>query len=736
MVQATDKYLLTNTGFVDFAQWLPLVQQFYPKHRLQKITAALDILSALGIDQPSEHQGSCFNYGVEMAAVLFDLQADEETLAAALLFELYSNQKISPAAIADVSGVNVVKILDGACAMSVVRALQNPEPSHTQANIFRKMLLSIVEDVRIVLVKLADRVCVMRTAKNLTTQYREIVAKEVLEIYAPLANRLGLFMLKWELEDRAFMCLHPVEYKKIAKGLKTRRLEREAYIDLAIKVLTEALTTQHIKFDISGRAKHIYSIWRKLKQKDKTLDSLYDMSALRILVDSIDDCYLVLGSVHDLWPPITSEFDDYIATPKSNGYRSLHTVVHGPDGWLLEVQIRTYQMHNESEMGVAAHWRYKEGVKHDASYEARVNWLRSLLDWETELADRLNAQSMRRITAESRVYAFTPNGDVIDLEAGATVLDFAYMVHTMVGHRTKGAKVNGKMTPLTTQLATGDQVEILTHKEPNPSLDWATSSRGFIHSAKIRARVIRWFQQKNKTQNVTLGKDAVFDALKKYKLKSVNFQQVARHFNAPDEATFFASVATGALRFNQVINYIIEHFGANQATIEKTDGDVTHIPAAAKHRVISNQSGVKIHGIGNLLSRLAGCCKPVQGDEIIGYLTQDRGVTIHRQLCTNFLTLQRNFQQRVIEVAWEGNESAMCQVDLLLFCRDAVKATRDVMSIFNIAKITIVSLLPSVSKKHSLIKLRIALVNMAALENITKKIESSVYIDKVARALN
>ena len=734
MVQATDKYRLTDTGFVDFEQWLPLVQQFYPKHRLQKISGAIDILMKIGIDEPSRHQGSCFNYGVEMAAVLFDLEADEETLAAALLFELYSHQKISSEVIAEASGINVVRILDGASAMSVVRALQNPDPTQMQANVFRKMLLSIVEDVRIVLVKLADRICILRLAKHWTAEYRKTVAKEVLEIYAPLANRLGLFKLKWELEDRAFMSLYPVEYKKIAKGLNTKRLQREAYIDLAIKMLAEVLTKQHIKFEINGRAKHIYSIWRKLSQKNKTLSSLYDISAIRILVDSVDECYLVLGLVHDLWSPITSEFDDYIGTPKANRYRSLHTVVHGPDNWLLEVQIRTYQMHNESEMGVAAHWRYKEGVKHDASYEARVNWLRSLLDWETELADKLEVQSVNKITSRGRVYAFTPSGDVIDLEDGSTVLDFAYMIHTMVGHRTKGAKINGKIVPLTTKLNTGDQVEILTHKEPKPSLDWSIASKGFIYSAKIRARVVRWFQQQNKPQNIALGKDMVLDALKPYKLKSVDFEQVAQCFNAPDEDTLFAGIATGSFRINQLINYIVEHFRNDQIAREGVNTDVTH--AAAKHRVISNGSTLKIHGIGNLLSRLAGCCKPVQGDEIVGYLTQGRGVTVHRKRCATFAKLQHNSQQRVIEVTWGHNNNAMCQVDLLLFCRDTVKATREVMSILNAAKITIVNLLPSASEKYNLIKLCIALVGLDALEGITKKMEASAHIDKVTRVLN
>nr|WP_239986723.1 bifunctional (p)ppGpp synthetase/guanosine-3',5'-bis(diphosphate) 3'-pyrophosphohydrolase [Fastidiosibacter lacustris] len=733
-MKVTDRYVLTKDGFIDFEKWLPLLEEFYPKSRLQTIAGAIDILVEYGIDQPSVHGGTCFSYGVEMAAVLFDLQADEDSVAAALLFELHYNQKIPHEKIIERCGESVLKILDGACAMSAVRALQNVKPSQTQVDTFRKMLLTIVEDVRIVLVKLADRVCTMRAVKHWTESYKQTIAKEILEIYAPLANRLGLAKTKWELEDRAFACLYPVEYKKIARGLKKKRLQREAYIQDAMDTLAAILEKEGIHFELSGRVKHIYSIWRKLRKKERDLNEIYDIRAMRILVDSVDECYRVLSIVNELWEPIPNEFADYIATPKQNGYRSVHTVVYGPDALTLEVQIRTFDMHNESEMGVAAHWRYKEGVRHDPSYEARVNWLRSLLDWESELANELNSDELRKNITSNRVYVFTPNGDVIDMESGSTVLDFAYMVHTMVGHRTKGAKVNGKIVPLTTKLDTGDRVEILTQKEPHPSLDWANVSNGFIYSAKIRARVARWFKQQNKEQNALLGRERLLDELKHHRLRSVDYKLIAEHFNMSDEETFYASIETGDLRFNQVINYIVEHYKQLDKTVHD-DKALKGFNTTQNLDEKVRKTDLTIYGVDNLLSHMAGCCKPVQGDDIVGYLTQGRGVTVHRTVCPNFLKLRLNAPERVLDVQWGKKDLRRYQVDLLLVCSDVIKAVHEVTSILAIEKITIVSLQPSSSDKHKIIKLNLILSDMQTLEALVKKINSTEHVETISRVI-
>ncbi len=733
MVKVTDKFALSADGKIDFNQWLPLVEHFYSKERLQVIAGALDLLAEFGVDEPSAHGGSCFDYGVEMAAVLFDLQADEDAIAAALLFELHYNQRLDVDEVQKTCGSDVVKILNGARDMSAVRALQNPDPDSNQVDTFRKMLLTIVEDVRIVLVKLADRVCAMRTSKHWTAQYKRTISKEILEIYAPLASRLGLSKTKWELEDRAFYCLYPVEYKKIAKSLKKKRLEREYYIADVIATLNKALKEEKIDADVAGRVKHIYSIWRKLQKKNRDIDALYDIRAVRVLVGSIDDCYKSLSVVNDLWEPIVSEFADYIATPKPNGYRSVHTVVYGPEDLTLEVQIRTHKMHEESEMGVAAHWRYKDGVKHDPSYEAKVNWLRSLLDWESKLSEEFEGNKLLQNDSANRVYVFTPNGDVIDLEAGATVLDFAYMVHTMVGHRTRGAKINGRIVPLTTKLSTGDRVEVLTQKEPQPSLDWANAGSGFIHSAKIRARVSRWFKQQNKEQNALLGKERLHEELKSYRLSGIDYLEVARHFNMTDEETFFSSIETGALRFNQVLNYILEHYKKEEKLESQSKLEAGY--AKTHFQAPSTKSDLTIYGVDNLLSHMAGCCKPVQGDEIVGYLTHGRGVSVHRQGCPNAKRLQKSHPERVIEVQWGKKDSQLYQVEFVLNCIDLSKAIAEVTSILNIEKVTMTHLYPS-SEKGTSVRMGIAVSHMDRLEVLMKKISSSANVERVTRAFH
>ena len=627
----------------------------------------------------------------------------------------------------------MLRSLDGARDMSAVRALQNPIPSGAQVDTFRKMLLTIVEDARIVLVKLADRVCTLRAAKSWTQTYKQTIAREILEIYAPLANRLGLAKIKWELEDRAFFCLYPVAYKNIARELKARRLEREAYIHSAITVLAEALQQEGITAKVEGRVKHIYSIWRKLQKKSRCIDALYDLRALRVLVDKTDDCYRALSVVNALWEPIVSEFSDYIATPKPNGYRSVHTVVYGPERLSLEVQIRTHKMHEASELGVAAHWRYKEGVKYDPDYEARVSWLRSLLDWEHKLAGELAGNPLLNKIDEKRIYAFTPNGDVIDLEPGATVLDFAYMVHTMVGHRTKGAKINARIVPLTTKLSTGDQVEILTHKMPQPSLDWANAKSGFIHSPRIRARVARWFKEQNKAQNALLGKEQLVETLKSYRLKTVYYPKVAKHFNMPDEETFFAGIETGVLRFNQVVNYIVEHYSeAPQAT-----GALSSQGFRVNERVCTKpqQSDLTVYGLDNLLSYIAGCCRPIRGDEIGGYLTHTRGVSVHRRVCTNFLKLQQSHPERIIEVQWGNKDSRLYEARLRLQCIDAARAMNEVTAILAMAKVTITRAKKAASANSGVIELGLALNNMEKLESIVKKLAAAANVEAVERVL-
>ena len=616
MVQITDKYRLTKEGYVDFNSWLERVKNFYPKAQLDTISEAVDLLMSLGVDTPSQLGGNCFQVGVEIASILFDEEVDEETIAAGLLFELYYVDKIEPDLILERLGQSVLSLIDGAKNMAQVRLLQNQKASGSQKDQFRRMMLGMIKDVRIVLVKLAERVCLLRSNKeNWTESYKRIMATEILDIYAPLANRLGLFKLKWEMEDRAFQCLYPVEYKKIARQLKRKRLERESYVQDCISSLKHVLEKSNVKnFEVSGRVKHIYSIWRKLKKKDLVFDQLFDIRAMRILVDDVTDCYSALALVNQLWEPIPSEFSDYIQTPKANGYRSIHSVVLGPDQRTVEVQIRTFQMHQDSEMGVAAHWRYKEGVKHDPSFEARIEWMRSILGWQKQVFEESEIvidDQLKQEVVDDQIYVFTPNGDVIDLPKGSTPLDFAYHVHTMVGHRCKGAKINDRIVNLTYQLQTGDRVKILTHKEPKPSRDWANQSLGFVFSSKIRARISRWFKIQNREENAIFGKEKLFNQLKSVTLKSVDYEKVAKQFNHKDEESLFAAIETGDLKLNQVANFVIEHYAKEE--VETTSKIEKEIFSSEIKEV--KESDLVIYGVDNLLSYERLWAKTVPGPD-------------------------------------------------------------------------------------------------------------------------
>ncbi|MCF6764169.1 bifunctional (p)ppGpp synthetase/guanosine-3',5'-bis(diphosphate) 3'-pyrophosphohydrolase [Thiotrichales bacterium 19S3-7] len=744
MVQITDKYRLTQEGYVEFDSWLEKVKSFYPKDQLNTISEAIDLSMSIGIDMPSNLGGNCFQVGVEIASILFDLEVDEQTIAAGLLFELYYGGHVEADLILERLGHPTLVILDGANNMAQVRMLQNQQSQSTQMDQFRRMMLSMIKDVRIVLVKLAERICLLRSNKyNWTENYKNIMAREILDIYAPLANRLGLFKLKWEMEDRAFLCLYPVAYKKIAKQLNRKRLERESYLNSCIEQLNSKLAESQIRnFEVSGRVKHIYSIWRKLKNKNLNFDDLYDIRALRILVDTIADCYNALAIVHAKWQPIPSEFSDYIATPKANGYQSIHTVVYGPDQRILEVQIRTFEMHQASEMGVAAHWRYKEGVKYDPSFEARIEWMRSLLGWQKQLieeSDYLDHQNTKNIIEESvedRVYVFTPEGDVLDLPVGSTPLDFAYYVHTMVGHRCRGAKVNGRIVNLTYQLKMSDRVQILTHKEPKPSLDWANQSLGFVHSAKIRARILRWFKIQNRQENAILGKDRLLNQLKNAELKQVDYEMVAEQFNHQDEESLFAAIETGDLRLNQVANYILEHFSRLKPQQDQEILKVVKSSAfSADIEKELKESDLVIYGIDNLLSHVAGCCKPVSGDEIIGYITQGRGVSVHRVDCKNMQRLRVQAPERVIDVYWGKVDKKRYVVDLLVTGYEKDQFSRGIFHLFSDQQVSVFKSELQLQKKDDLdyLYLRIAIIDTEHLKRIISQIKGLKGIVSVNR---
>ncbi|MEY8715944.1 RelA/SpoT family protein [Francisella philomiragia] len=641
-MQVIDSKLLDSDGQIKDDLLISELKSFYTSDKFEIIAAALELLKSKSAESVRHPTGiSSFLYAIEMAYVLFKIKADEESVSAGILYELYNFGDISDEDVEKATNQTVVKILQGTRKMSAIRMYRSDNISLEQIDTFRKMLLTIIEDVRIVLIKIVDKLCTIRHLKSLNTNTQRVIARETLDIYAPLANRLGLGAIKWELEDRAFFFLEQEEYKKIAKSLGFTRKEREEFLNQVIEELKQILRKYNLDAGVQGRVKHIYSIYKKFKNKGyQDIKDLYDITAVRVITNNIDECYKVLAEVNNLYSPIPEEFSDYIANPKPNGYKSIHTVVRvGKQN--IEVQIRTHKMHEESELGFAAHWRYKEGVKFDAPYEARVAWLRSLLEWEKEINED-DSQITKELNR--RLYVFTPANELIDLAEDSTVLDFAYSVHTMVGHRTKGVKLNGKIVPLTTKLKTGDKVEVLTGKEPNPSKDWASESLGYLTSARNRSRVTKWFNEQNKEDNIVLGKDRLLKELRGYDLKEVDFVEVANKFNMKSSDSLFVAVENGTVRINSIVNHILDTYSAEEKLVKKQNRVTTAKTKTPK---------VLVSGFNGMKYEMAKCCQPVYPDEIQGYMSVTKGVVIHTSSCPNLGHLKEKSPEKFIEVNWD-----------------------------------------------------------------------------------
>jgi GTP pyrophosphokinase len=503
------------------------------------------------------------------------------------------------------------------------------------------------KDIRVVLIKLADRLHNVHTLGHLKDHKRRRIARETLEIYAPLANRLGIWQIKWELEDSAFRWLEPAIYKKIAADLQIRRVERLAFIENVIGIIQSELQKLGIMAVVEGRPKHIYSIYRKMQRKGVELEQVYDTEAVRIMVDEVNDCYVALGAIHGLWRPIPGEFDDYIANPKDNMYRSLHTAVVGPDGHSLEVQIRTHEMHRSAELGIAAHWRYKEQVKRDVEFENKLAWLRGLMmDWQSEVTDASEfVDSMQSDVFADRVYVFTPQGDLKDLSAGSTPIDFAYLVHTEVGHRCRGARVNGKLVPLDFRLRNGDMVEIITSKRGGPSRDWMHPSLGFTKTNRARSKIRQWFRKQSREENIQQGMDSLNRELKRLNIER-SHDSIAKLFGYDKVDDFYAALGFGDINTQQVASKVLD--------MDRKDKD--ELPVQEEGTLTAavpvSSEGVTVLGVADLFSRTGMCCNPIPGQEIVGYVTRGRGVTIHRATCPNLAHMIKKDPARVVEVSW------------------------------------------------------------------------------------
>lgn len=707
MVKVRQDHPIAADGNVDIDAWIERINGIdtQPEATRTELHKACELsLAAAGV--PSDFQNNwggdadSFKIGLEMAEILAELQLDQDTLVAAILYRAVREGKLPLADVEQQFGATVAKLVSGVLRMAAISYQRNDSEerilgrqSQEQAENIRKMLVAMVDDVRVALIKLAERTCAIRSVKTATVERRRQVAREVADVYAPLAHRLGIGHIKWELEDLSFRYLEPDEYKRIARLLDERRMARQEYIDNMLTLLRSELTAAGIEGEVTGRAKHIYSIWRKMKRKGIDFSQVYDIRAVRILVPTVRDCYTVLGIVHSLWRNIPHEFDDYIASPKENGYRSLHTAVMGPENKVLEIQIRTHAMHEESEYGVCAHWRYKGTDKETAqdSYEQKIAWLRQVLEWHDELGGEPLKEDLRSVN-QDRIYVFTPDGHVVDLPKTATPLDFAYRIHTDVGHRCRGAKVNNRIVPLNYHLNNADQVEILIGKREAPSRDWLSPALGYVNTARARAKVQHWFKVQARDQNIAEGQVLLDREFKRLALLDLDFEELAKRLNFASLDDLYAAVGASDIGVGQVLN-------AAQKLLNLANPQEPVIPFRAKSSHKKKESDFYIEGVGNLLTQIANCCNPVPGDAIIGYITLGKGVSIHRQDCTNILQLQADEPERIIKVEWGSAPQSSYSVDIIIEAYDRHGLLRDITALLDNERINI-SALQTLSDKR------------------------------------
>lgn len=646
---------------------------------------------------------STFLIGLEMAELIADLQLDVEALLAAILYRAVREDKITKAKIKAQFGDTVAKLIGGVSRMAAITSLSKPgqgsvfgKQGSEQAEKLRKLLVAIVDDVRIALIKLAERTCALRAVKNAGAERRKHVAREVADIYAPLAHRLGIGHIKWELEDLSFRYLQPFDYKYIAKLLDEKRLDRERYIVDVVAHIRNILKEQGIEADVTGRPKHIYSIWRKMKRKNVSFSEIYDIRAVRVLVNTEQECYAALGYVHALWRHVPHEVDDYIANSKENGYRSLHTAVHGPENRVLEIQIRTHKMHEEAEYGVCSHWRYKKTDKAsgEQGYEKKLEWLRQLVEFPDSDSINLDDQLARGIE-QDRIYVFTPEGHVVDLPPGATPVDFAFQVHTDVGLRCRGAKVNGRIVPLNHVLQTADQVEVMTANRENPSRDWLNRHLGYITTSKARNRLQHWFKLQDRDQNIADGRALLDHEFKRLALEAFDFEELARSLNLQTLDDLYAAVGVADMGVDRVIE-------AANRLLNKGLAREPVVTLVGKAKGSNKGSDVYINGVGNLLSQIAQCCKPVPGERISGYITLGRGVSIHRQDCSNLLRKLNDEPERVIAVDWADAPEEFYSSVIMIEAFDRHGLLRDITTLLDRERVNVSAMQTfSNKKKHT-----------------------------------
>ncbi|AFM42358.1 (p)ppGpp synthetase, RelA/SpoT family [Desulfosporosinus acidiphilus SJ4] len=733
---------------MSFAElWIKL-QNTTPQARLEIVDKAYRFAEKAHRNQLRNSGEDYILHPLEVAQILADLEMDEATIAAALLHDVVEDTEYTIADIEREFGPEIALLVDGVTKLGRIAYKSKVEQ---QVENLRKMFLAMAKDIRVILIKLADRLHNMRTLKYHSVEKQKEIAQETLEIFAPLANRLGIFRIKWELEDLSFRYLKPQEYYDLVEGIALKRREREAYINEVIVQMRKRLNEVEIYADIAGRPKHFYSIYRKMTTQHKELSEIYDLMAIRVIVETVNDCYGALGIIHTLWKPIPGRFKDYIAMPKPNMYQSLHTTLIGEHGEPFEIQIRTCEMHRTSEYGIAAHWKYKEASSKEpagggggrsaasVNFEQKLSWLRQLLEWQHESRDAGEfMESLKIDLFADTVFVFTPKGDVVELPADSCPVDFAYRVHTDVGHRCVGAKLNGRIVPLDTKLANGDIIEILTSKQGGaPSRDWLA----FVKTSQAKNRIRQWFKKEQREDNIIRGKESLEREVRKLGLdptsvlKHESLMAIGKSQNLVGIDDLYASIGDGVLTPNKVLMRLREDLTKEErekmqlAALQQSEGKTP----AQNHYGKASQ-GVRVKGVDNVLVRFSRCCNPLPGDAIIGYITRGRGVSIHRKDCTNILNHSQDEQERVVEVVWADEVDSTYPVDIKIHGIDRPRLVTEVMNTVLDTRTHILGINAKVGKDDAAhIQLRVEIRNLEQLKMVMHKIRKIKDITDVER---
>ena len=730
MVKVRDEQPLHYDGSVNLDMWLDNLQQRTEIADVETFRKACSLSAkaeeeAIAANNIWAVGKSSYRTGLEMADILVELGLDEESLVAAIIYRAVREGKLSLECIHEELGQPIADLVQGVLKMAAISGIQFMTDrtvlgqSQDQLEQARKMLVSLVDDVRVALIKLAERTCAIRAIAHSDAEKRLKLAREVFDIYAPLAHRLGIGHLKWELEDLSFRYIEPESYKRIAALLDERRVDRERNIEETIALLKSKMAEMEIGGTLYGRAKHIYSIWLKMREKGLPFSQIYDVRAVRILVPAVNDCYRALGVVHSLWHNIPHEFDDYIATPKENGYRSLHTAVIGPEGKVLEVQIRTNEMHEDAELGVCSHWQYKTGngesEQASNSYERKINWLRQILAWQEDVGDSPGlAQDILEEIHHDRIYVFTPEGHVIDMIPRATPLDFAYRVHTEVGHSCRGAKVNGQLVGLNSSLQTGDRIEILTANESVPRREWLLNHLGYLNTSRAKVKVQSWFRQRDREKNLSEGRNLLAGEFHHLCIEQADYEEIAQSVEMSSADDLFVAVGTGEMDTRRVIEAAQKDLLLNNLAEASVD-----------------DSRSAISGVGNLATKMAECCKPVPGDLIVGLIDEDNLIHIHKQEC--IAVLRNDVPANLIEVFWDLERTQTFPVDILIRAYDRAGLLFDITAVLGNERINMKSINTLMHPLQNTVDLMLTL-EISSLDSLLQLLEKIEQIPNVVEA--